>query len=227
MFFFFSSRRRHTRCYRDWSSDVCSSDLSNPSGATLSGASATTNVAGVASFPILSVNKVGMGYTLVASAGGFTGATSSSFDTTPVGVNLSFAAQPGLSTGGKPIMPTVLVFAQDNSGAALPAVSITMALGANPCAGTLGGTTTVAAGSNGNAAFPNLAVSAGGAGYTLVASATGATPITSNPFAVVGFCPTGSMASPRESGTITLLNSGQVLLAGGFDGVSDVASATR
>src|SRR5207245_7392236 len=22
-----SSRRRHTRCYRDWSSDVCSSDL--------------------------------------------------------------------------------------------------------------------------------------------------------------------------------------------------------
>src|SRR2546429_6535676 len=27
-FFFFSSRRRHTRCSRDWSSDVCSSDLS-------------------------------------------------------------------------------------------------------------------------------------------------------------------------------------------------------
>src|SRR5207245_4351794 len=27
VFFFFSSRRRHTRCYRDWSSDVCSSDL--------------------------------------------------------------------------------------------------------------------------------------------------------------------------------------------------------
>src|SRR5207245_8468323 len=25
--FFFSSRRRHTSCYRDWSSDVCSSDL--------------------------------------------------------------------------------------------------------------------------------------------------------------------------------------------------------
>src|SRR5207253_3680808 len=27
-FFFFSSRRRHTRWPRDWSSDVCSSDLS-------------------------------------------------------------------------------------------------------------------------------------------------------------------------------------------------------
>src|SRR3989449_11637391 len=29
MLFFFSSRRRHTRCSRDWSSDVCSSDLSS------------------------------------------------------------------------------------------------------------------------------------------------------------------------------------------------------
>src|SRR3712207_8178883 len=28
--FFFSSRRRHTRYWRDWSSDVCSSDLSFP-----------------------------------------------------------------------------------------------------------------------------------------------------------------------------------------------------
>src|SRR5438046_8760982 len=27
MFFFFSSRRRHTRLVSDWSSDVCSSDL--------------------------------------------------------------------------------------------------------------------------------------------------------------------------------------------------------
>src|SRR5215203_149450 len=29
-FFFFSSRRRHTRYWRDWSSDVCSSDLAVP-----------------------------------------------------------------------------------------------------------------------------------------------------------------------------------------------------
>src|SRR3989440_1383832 len=31
-FFFFSSRRRHTRSDRDWSSDVCSSDLGQNSG---------------------------------------------------------------------------------------------------------------------------------------------------------------------------------------------------
>src|SRR5206468_6630702 len=35
MRFFFSSRRRHTRSDRDWSSDVCSSDLWKDTYATL------------------------------------------------------------------------------------------------------------------------------------------------------------------------------------------------
>src|SRR2546427_3420615 len=35
-FFFFSSRRRHTRFDCDWSSDVCSSDLSRTSARVLS-----------------------------------------------------------------------------------------------------------------------------------------------------------------------------------------------
>src|SRR5204862_5468405 len=50
-FFFFSSRRRHTRSLRDWSSDVCSSDLQNgapaerfrlPDGTTFGIVSSTT-----------------------------------------------------------------------------------------------------------------------------------------------------------------------------------------
>src|SRR5204862_5946542 len=36
--FFFSSRRRHTRSLRDWSSDVCSSDLTIRSGSNASAA---------------------------------------------------------------------------------------------------------------------------------------------------------------------------------------------
>src|SRR5699024_12007756 len=39
LFFFFSSRRRHTSSKRDWSSDVCSSDLSPPSMSQDSGPS--------------------------------------------------------------------------------------------------------------------------------------------------------------------------------------------
>src|SRR5207245_8476226 len=38
--FFFSSRRRHTRCYRDWSSDVCSSDLARTQAAPTNAAPA-------------------------------------------------------------------------------------------------------------------------------------------------------------------------------------------
>src|SRR5215203_7137641 len=34
LLFFFSSRRRHTRYWRDWSSDVCSSDLDRVATAT-------------------------------------------------------------------------------------------------------------------------------------------------------------------------------------------------
>src|SRR5690554_7533850 len=37
VFFFFSSRRRHTRCGRDWSSDVCSSDLKKYDGQYMEG----------------------------------------------------------------------------------------------------------------------------------------------------------------------------------------------
>src|SRR5437868_11430548 len=41
LFFFFSSRRRHTRSKRDWSSDVCSSDLPTDVTVTLIGETGT------------------------------------------------------------------------------------------------------------------------------------------------------------------------------------------
>src|SRR5690606_39467701 len=40
-YFFFSSRRRHTRFSRDWSSDVCSSDLTSWLGDKSSGSIVT------------------------------------------------------------------------------------------------------------------------------------------------------------------------------------------
>src|SRR5256886_3686480 len=110
-YFFFSSRRRHTRFDCDWSSDVCSSDLAtispavqvtavdpggnpvptftgsitvalgnNPGGSTLSGTTPVAAVNGVATFVNLSLNKTGTGYTLTASASGFTPGTSTAFD---------------------------------------------------------------------------------------------------------------------------------------------------
>src|SRR6266516_7882550 len=45
-FFFFSSRRRHTTSYGDWSSDVCSSDLTGVLTSTGGGTSVRNTLAG-------------------------------------------------------------------------------------------------------------------------------------------------------------------------------------
>src|SRR5690554_7043011 len=58
-FFFFSSRRRHTRCGRDWSSDVCSSDLADAHNlqlddqltAIINGRRQTLTIVGIAESP--------------------------------------------------------------------------------------------------------------------------------------------------------------------------------
>src|SRR5439155_10332039 len=72
-FFFFSSRRRHTRWPRDWSSDVCSSDL------PVTGKKVTTAAQGAglsaSAIPTLLIdgdNKPGLGYAIaqaIADAG--------------------------------------------------------------------------------------------------------------------------------------------------------------
>src|SRR5437868_15231280 len=58
-FFFFSSRRRHTRSKRDWSSDVCSSDLlivDVPGG---SGFAATSTINGAGTVTAVTVTNPG------------------------------------------------------------------------------------------------------------------------------------------------------------------------
>src|SRR3712207_8608467 len=52
---FFSSRRRHTRYWRDWSSDVCSSDLGVQNASSIVTRSKTASVAisTLTSYPLL------------------------------------------------------------------------------------------------------------------------------------------------------------------------------
>lgn len=60
----------------------------NSGGATLSGTTTVTAALGVATFPGLSIDKAGTGYTLVASGVGLTSATSTAFSITPVTTTL-------------------------------------------------------------------------------------------------------------------------------------------
>src|SRR5256884_4934460 len=59
--FFFSSRRRHTRCSRDWSSDVCSSDLDASPADRRRSRVAARRVAGARDYRLDDPSSVGTG----------------------------------------------------------------------------------------------------------------------------------------------------------------------
>lgn len=67
----------------------------NPNTGSLSGTAAVATVNGVATFSDLNIDRSGIGYTLVASLGGFSDTSSSSFNITAgAPTQLSFSAQP-------------------------------------------------------------------------------------------------------------------------------------
>ncbi|HXY70710.1 MAG TPA: hypothetical protein VEH62_14815 [Gemmatimonadales bacterium] len=160
-------------------------------GAHLGGVTQVAAVNGTALFPSVTIDSAGSGYQLLAAAAGLGGAASDTF-TVSAGapVKLVFTRQPTATPAGDTIGPAVQVAAQDGIGNTAPFWSdtITLAIGANPGPGTLGGVTSRLADS-GLATFPGLTVSAAGAGYTLVATARGFSPVASAPFNVTAQIP--------------------------------------
>ena len=180
----------------------------NPSSGTLSGTTPVTAVAGVATFSNLSVNNVGTGYTLTASATGLTGAASSTFNVTVgAAAKLAFTTQPVNVAAGASI--TVAVSVEDALGTVVTTATnqITIAIGTNPSGGTLSGTTSVTAVA-GVATFSNLSVNNVGTGYTLTASATGLTGATSSTFSVTAAAGVPSVAVTVPGPTFSGENSG-------------------
>ena len=164
----------------------------NPGAATLSGSLTVNAVNGVAIFNGLSLNYVGNGYTLSATAGGLSSATSLPFNIAAGGaVKLAFSVQPVAAIVGSAITPAVQVAILDSFGnnvtTATNLVSLTM--GANPGAATLGGLVTVAA-VNGVASFSTLTLSNAGIGNTLLASAPDLVGATSQGFTTTFPAPT-------------------------------------
>jgi hypothetical protein len=158
----------------------------NPGGATLAGTTQRSAVNGVASFTDLSLEKVGTGYTLTATASGVTGATSAGFAITPgAAVRLGFTGQPNTTTARAAINPAVGVAVQDAYGNTVTSATklVTVSLGTNPGAGILTGTlanSTV----NGVATFSDLSIDKTGTGYTLAATASGLASAASGAFSI-------------------------------------------
>jgi hypothetical protein len=157
----------------------------NPGGGTLAGTLAQNAVAGVATFPGLSINKAGTGYTLKAASGVLTGATSGLFNVTAgTATQLAFTVQPSNVVAGASITPSVQVSIEDAQGNVVAATSaVILAIGANPGTGTLSGTLTQNAVA-GVATFAGLSINKVGTGYTLTASSGALTVATSSPFNV-------------------------------------------
>ena len=159
-------------------------------GAHLSGGASVTvaAVSGVATFSTLSIDSAGTtGYTLSATSGVLTGATSSSF-TISVGAatKLGFRVQPPNNpTGGVPFSTNVQVEVRDAGGNRVTSAStsIQLSLNGGDAAASLSGSNPVSAAS-GLATFFGLSVDSAANFYTLVATGGGLTQATSTPFNV-------------------------------------------
>ena len=116
----------------------------NPAAGTLTGGSAVNVSAGVATFSTLSIDKAGVGYTLLASSTpSHTQATSSAFTISPSApTHLAFMQQPTNAQAGSSISPAVTVAIEDANGNVETgdnATKISLVIGTNPGSGTLSG----------------------------------------------------------------------------------------
>jgi subtilisin family serine protease len=173
--------------FTTFTSDVTVAIGANPAGGTLSGTATATAVLGVATFTDLVINRSGTGYSLTATAPGAASSGSATFDVAPGAASrLVFTVQPTSPFQGSAISPALVVTAQDAQGNTATGFTggVVVTIGANPSAGSLSGTTTVAAVA-GVATFPDLSIDSAGAGYTIAAAAPGLTAATSSFFQVV------------------------------------------
>ena len=148
----------------------------NPGNGTLSGTAAVAAVGGLATFSNLSIDKAGVGYTLVASAPSLTGATSAAFNIGGgTATRLLFTVQPAPVASGVAITPAVVVTALDALGNVAPtfAAGVTVSIDSGPAGAVLTGTSPVTA-VGGLATFADLKLDKVGS-YHLRAHATGLT----------------------------------------------------
>ena len=197
--------------------NIVTSDSSSVTLTVASGpgsASGTLTVAassGIATFSNLKFDTAG-NYTLTASDGALTSATSSSFTVSPAAASqVVYGQQPSNVTAGVADSPSIVVDVEDQFGNIVTSDSsgVTLAVASGP--GSLSGTLTVAA-STGIATFSNVKLDTAGS-YTLTASDGSLASATSSSFAVgaasaskvvYGVQPSNVTAGVADSPSITV-----------------------
>ena len=154
-------------------------------GGTFSGVMPNSITMPTLPFPLLTVDKVGSGYTMTARSGSVTSAPSAPFRVDPV---LAFLVQPGPEAPGAVFNPAVQVGVVDGNSQPVANIGSTVTLTMSGGSGTLQGTLTQSA-SSGTATFGDLSVSKYMGVYRLRATATGTVMIldsVSHPFVMHG-----------------------------------------
>lgn len=154
-------------------------------GAPLVGTATRAAVAGVATFNDISIQVMGTGYTLDATAVDITSATSDSFNVThgPKAA-LAFTVQPSDTPAGLDISPAIVVEIRDAFGNVVTTAAADVTLEVTGGVPALGGTPTQAA-DMGVATFGDISIDVAGVDYTLDASVSGLPSVTSALFDII------------------------------------------
>ena len=186
--------------------NVVATDSSNVTLATATGPAAisgTTTIAasnGVATFSNISAATLGA-YTIQATDGSLTAATSNSFDiTSPTGQKLVFVQEPTNVTAGTAISPAITVDVEDNGGDVAVGDSSQVTLSIASGTGAFTSTQTVAA-VNGVATFSSAIIDTAGS-YTLLATDGSLTSATSSSFLVTPAAATQFVFAQQPTNTV-------------------------
>jgi len=182
--------------------------LATGSGNALGQPAVVTDAAGIATGTLSST--VAESKTVTAAAGGVAITQAVNVTVTAgTAAALVFTAQPGGGAAGVTIAPPVQVTAQDAFGNPVTGFTsaVTIALGANPGAATLSGTT-VRTAAAGVATFNDLSLDKAGSGYTLTASAAGAVSDTSNAFGIGPGIVSASQSTVQVAPAVIFASSG-------------------
>jgi hypothetical protein len=141
------------------------------------------------------------------TTGTITGSTNSITVGAAAPATLGFVQQPTNAAAGSAIAPAVSVQVTDAYSNLVSGVSVSIAIGSNPGAGSLSGTTTQNT-VNGMGPFANLSINRSGAGYTLVASTAGVTSATSTSFSITPGAVSAALSTVSASPSSVAVNTG-------------------
>ncbi len=172
-------------------------------GGSVTGATATTDVSGIASVGSWTLGTTAGANSLSGSASGLAPATFSATATAGAATQLVIATQPsttaqsGIALGTQPVLQLRDAFGNDVAQAG---ASVTAAIASG--GGVLGGTATVATNASGRAVFAGLSISGTLGDRTLGFSAVGLTGATSNTISVTAGSATQLAITTQPSATV-------------------------